>query len=169
MLKAAGIGENHRRLIVRAAAYNFYRWIVIWLILAGFASQGDRSEFACGIVIVVDTVAYSINNVLLVLHSEESRSNWLDVLTNRCFYKNFWAAIYDKQYDLDVDDLFRVSTKEARQDIEKAEKDEREDIGLFGKPAWRWLSGPLSFVGQCMAATVYYGSALYLGFHIHGA
>ena len=158
------VGREYRKSVSQAFAFAAYRWIAIWLIIAACASKGDLG-IACGLVVVAADIIATGNFIATAFAlNEQTRKDWLDLLTNRIFYKLLFEQIRGGSgAAVDVDELFNLASKEAVADMKRAAEDSAVDAGFFDKTGWHWIGGVLSFIWRCVSSILYYGSALYVG------
>ena len=158
------IGRDYRKSISQAIAYGTYKWIAVWFIIAICASKGQLGVAAGLVVVAVDIVAGGLFRGIALVLIEQSRQDWRDRLTNRCFYKILFEELRDgRSANVDVDELFQFAAKEALADIKRAGDYSAIQAGFLDTKAWHWIGGILSFLWLCVSFGVYYGSTLYLG------
>ena len=158
------IGRDYRKSISQAFAYGAYKWIAVWLIIATCASKGQLGVAAGLVVAAVDIVAGSLFTGIALVLNEQSRRDWMDRLTNRCFYTILFQELRDgRSASVDVDELFQLAAKEALADIKRAGDDSAIQAGFLDTKAWHWIGGILLFLWLSVSFGLYYGSALYLG------
>jgi hypothetical protein len=162
-------GRDYRKLISQIWAYVIFRWIVVWvLIVLASGIRGGAGEAAALVIICIDIVAGSLGRVTALALATQSRKDWLDRLTNRCFYKLLWERLRaDTRADIDIDDLFKLAGQDALADIKLADDAERLEAGFFDRRGWHFFGGVMSFVGLLIGLVTYYGSALYIGSDMH--
>jgi hypothetical protein len=157
-------GRDYRKAISQGIAYGIYRWIAIWLIIAVCASKGELGIAAGLVIAAVDIIVLGGFRGTEFTLRQMSRDTWRDHLTDRFFYKLLFDEIRSGNNDhIDIDELFKLASKEAGADIKRADDNSVEDAGVFGTTAWHWFGGAISFVGCCVWFVLYYASALYLG------
>jgi hypothetical protein len=139
--------------------------MAIWLIIAACASRGQPGIAAALVVVALDIISIGILRATSYNIDEQSRTDWKDRLTNRCFYKLLVEEIRagNSTTSLDVDELFRRASSEASADIKRASDESASDAGFLDTTRWHVFGGFISFVWQWVGSAFYYGSALYLG------
>jgi hypothetical protein len=158
------IARDYRKFVSQGVAYIAFRWIIIWFIIAVCASKGQRGIAVALALAGVDVIAEGASKATVFAIEQQSRQDWRDRLTNRCFYKLLFERIRDGHSSgLDVEELFAVASKDALADIERANRASAADAGFLDTTAWHWFGGIISFLWRCVSFGVYYGSALYLG------
>jgi hypothetical protein len=158
------IGREYRKAISQAWSHIAYRWLAIWLIILWCASKGQPGIAAGLVVAAVDIIGGANSLATAFLLNEKSRNDWLDRLTNRCFYKLLVAEVRaGRSSNIDVDDLFKAASQEAVKDINRADQDASMEAGFLGATWWQWFGGIVSFIWKFVSFGLYYGSALYLG------
>lgn len=158
------IGRDYRKSISQTWAYIAYRWLAIWLIIAMCAAYGKPGIAAGLVVAAVDIIGGGNSLAVAVFLNEKSRKDWMDRLTNRCFYKLLVEEVRaGRSNNIDVDELFKAASQEAVEDIKRADHDASMEVGVFGTTWWLWFGGVVSFLWKFVSFGLYYGSALYLG------
>lgn len=158
------IGRDFKKSVSQLWANLLFRWVALWILVAFCASKGPAGFVAGIVIIAVEIIVVSSVRGLLLVLEVHARKDWYDRLTNRLFYglliEEFRAG---RGSMLDVDELFKLATKQAIEDINIADTDSNTAAGALGTTSWHWFGGVLSFVGQVIGSFLWYGSALVIG------
>lgn len=153
-------GRDYRKAISQAWAAIAVRWIAIWVAVASCAGYGRPGTAAAFVIVAIDITTSAQYRGTILLLTEMQRKDWLDRLTNRCFYKIFWEELRSQngRY-IDIDDLFKRASADALEDIGVANEKALFYDGTF----WHIFGGFLHFVWLSVSLVLYYGSAMYFG------
>lgn len=158
------IGREYRKAVSQVFSYGLFRLVAIWLIVAACMQYGQAGRAAALVIIAFDILILGLHKAVVLSVAEQTRTNWYERLTNRIFYKLFFDHLRaDGAKSIDIDDLFREASKDARADLAKADEDSRLDAGLFDKTGWHWFGGAVNFVSMTVGKALYYGSAMAAG------
>jgi hypothetical protein len=158
------IGREYRKAVSQTFAYAAFRAVAIWVLVAACAAEGQAGKVAAFVIIAVDIMSIGVGRGTTILVKEKEKTDWLDRLTNRFFYKLLIERIQSGEFrHVDPDKLFDAARKEALQDIKTAHEQSRFDAGPLDNTAWHWFGEVLSFVYHCIYFLLYYGSAMIVG------
>jgi hypothetical protein len=158
------IGRNYRKAISQIVAFGAFRWIAIWLLVGACVANGQPVGTTGALVIIaVDIIAHSGFWGASLSADIQKRQQWTDTLTNRTFYKLFWEELRGEgRAGIDIEELFTRAAKEAAANIKKADEDSKLADGWLDSTIWHWFGGVLSFIGQIIGYSLYYGSAFWV-------
>jgi hypothetical protein len=171
MVQAVGghmllIGREYRKAVSQTFAYAAFRAVAIWGLVAACASQGQAGKAAALVIVAVDIMTIGVGRGTTFLVKEKEKTDWLDRLTNRFFYKLLIERIQSGEFrHIDPDELFNAARKEALEDIKIADEPSFIGLGMLDTTGWHWFGGVLSFVYHCIYFLLYYGSAVMVGGH----
>jgi hypothetical protein len=128
-------------------------------IFAAFKPGGPYTSVCIILLLAIDLATQGVLIALEALVTDLKEKVWVDMLTDRIFYRNFIDEIRLGNRP-DVDHMFSLATKDAVADVLKAREDGGQNLqrGWLGKLSW----GAWALISNAFSYALGYGIPMVL-------